>query len=230
MARGDPVFARTDVKLPTEPKIRRLKHPAYKWLYQTLYLASVESRSERLPDDFNANQPEMVADRAQIHIRTVRVGLQKCAEVGFIGIDETGAITVYGVRENHPKLEWRERVASTPSTPHIGPITDVQEQSIRENKTAEQQDSTAPAGGRGGGPVDGKADQPGEAVLPLLLGFFDQRTAERLLAEHGPERIVLAVQVLRDRRKGKGIDNEAAYLRTLIENGPVPRRAACAPP
>ena len=104
MARGDPIFARVDISLMNDPRIRKLSG-TQKWFYLTCYLCAVESRSELLPSSFDL---AAIGDRAGIDTKTARKSLEKSFEVGLLEEPAQGRIRVIGVRVNHQKLDWNE--------------------------------------------------------------------------------------------------------------------------
>lgn len=134
MARGDPIYARVDISLLFDPRIRRLT-AAQKWFYQVCYLTSVEARSEQLPPAYDL---DALQDRAGIDARTGKNALQKCCEVGLLELDEHGLIRVMGVRENHARLEWNEHCTPSPHGADTGPKRE-------ENKTEKREEKQEPA-------------------------------------------------------------------------------------
>lgn len=134
MARGDPIYARVDISLMFDPRIRRLT-AAQKWFYQVCYLSSVEARSEWLPPKYDL---AALQDRAGIDARTSKNALQKCCEVGLLELNEHGLIRVIGIKENHTKLGWNEYRASSLYGADTGPKRE-------ENKTEKREEKQEPA-------------------------------------------------------------------------------------
>ena len=109
MARGDPIFARLDVSLMHDHRIRKLT-AAQKWVYIAYYLSAVELRSELLPESFDH---QTITDRAGTDHRTSLNALGKCIQVGLLEIGPEGRVRVIGARKNNPKLQgWNDEESS----------------------------------------------------------------------------------------------------------------------
>lgn len=130
MARGDAIFARVDISLIWDPRMRRLSG-TQKWFYIVCYLSAVETRSELLPPSYDLGA---IRDRAGIDPKTARKCLEKSLEVGLLQQSEDGRIFVSGVRNNHQKLTWGE---AEPDSPYGADMGDK-----REDKTTPKEDNT----------------------------------------------------------------------------------------
>lgn len=147
MARGDPIFARLDISLLWDPRIRTLT-ATQKWFYVTCSLCAVEARSELLPPEYNL---AAIRDRAGVDPKTARKCLEKSLAAGLLEETPEGRVRVMGVRSNHPKLLWKDDNGASPHGADIIPQNTIRD-SYETNTKEEESAGAARLGGDGAPP------------------------------------------------------------------------------
>lgn len=121
MARGAPIFAKLDVANFDSPDIMSLSRED-RWTYEAgLWKLAVRERSSVLPkwkygvmilgSTFNSSP------------RYLRLALKRIADKDLIGLIDDETVIVYGVKERHPKLLWRDFPIHAPNGENRNPRT-----------------------------------------------------------------------------------------------------------
>lgn len=90
MAAGNKLpWFRLYTEMPTDPKIRRLRKPEYKWLWTVLMCFARMSPEPGylLISDGQPVDPEDIADIADLPIRTVNEGMKRMETLGLLVAD-----------------------------------------------------------------------------------------------------------------------------------------------
>lgn len=173
--RGDATFARIDVSLLMDARWRKLNASA-KMVYVAAYLTAVQHRVSTLPTEYDQ---AALADRAGLDQRTYAKAQQSCIDNGLLQINARNQIFVPNVRENHPKLTFKDDPIEAPQREDTGPIRPIIQDNTREKII---QDNTIPEG-------DGRLRQPTEQEFYSSFASLENRSETeciRLLSTGNP--------------------------------------------
>lgn len=106
MSRGDATYARGNCDWPLDPVCQSLLDNDSRWLHEILWRIAVK---ERRPVIFSKYSLKYLAQVACISERKLRSCIEDVYQAKLIGFTITNLIVIFGVIENHPKLQWKEK-------------------------------------------------------------------------------------------------------------------------
>jgi len=105
MARGDRLHFRFDVDFMfLDPRFCSLP-PSARWLYTVLWGCAVEAAREQLPYTYDTRTLHV---RSGQDTRTLQKGIKLLQQKCLIGGSIEDGLIVYGVRDKHPRLKWKD--------------------------------------------------------------------------------------------------------------------------
>lgn len=106
VSRGDATYARGNCDWPLDPVCQSLLDNDSRWLHEILWRIAVK---ERRPVIFSKYSLKYLAQVACISERKLRSCIEDVYQAKLIGFTTTNLIVIFGVIENHPKLQWKEK-------------------------------------------------------------------------------------------------------------------------
>ena len=105
MGEYDAVYARCNCDWPDDPRCKSLPNNETRWLNHLLWLESVRQKSSVLPSRFD---PAHWALQMQCSEERVLEMIKAIAREGLIAWTPSNDLVVFGTKQNHEKLAWRD--------------------------------------------------------------------------------------------------------------------------
>jgi len=184
MARGDATFSRLDVDIWTTRGMLSLKAGGKLWYLMT-WTVAVRERKSFLEVDYIHKLAGLFIGCVR---KSSRLYLENILEAGLGKLTEDNHLYIYGVKDCHEKLNWRDDGLFSPQSPLYREDTDprlpqdpdpTRQDETKREKTIEDKNKTT---GRGAGERPSKKDDRGngkdkkgpEQIGEVISGILDQ--------------------------------------------------------
>jgi hypothetical protein len=113
VARGAPIYAQNDVRMLDSIDLMSLC-PADRWIYEGgLWKLAVRERTSVLPKwKYGTVNLGRILN---VSTKYLRLALKRIADKSMIRLIEGESVIIYGVKERHRKLQWRDLPLEAPN-------------------------------------------------------------------------------------------------------------------